>query len=59
MKYCDYVLDDRKEYKIYQGRLRVNEFMKSLSMKGVHERKLYESINHLIKENIFRNDVDG
>lgn len=33
--------------------------MKTLSMKGLYEKKLYESINNLMKENIFKVFDDG
>lgn len=49
------MLDDNEEYKIYETKEKITELLKSLNTKGTHEKRLYDSIHSLMKEDIIRN----
>ena len=55
VRYHSYLLDTSEDFKIYEGKQKIMELLKSLNTKGIHEKHLSENINYLIKEDILRN----
>lgn len=55
VKYHGYLLDTSQGFKIYESKEKIMELLKSLNTKGINQRKLFEAISHLVKEEIIRN----
>lgn len=55
VRYRNYFMDPNEDFKIFEGKEKIVELMKSLNTKGIHEKHLSESLSFLIKEDILRN----
>ena len=53
INYREFVLSSNTKWMIYEGKEKILELLNSFINKGVHEKRLTENINHLIKETIF------
>ena len=58
VRYHNFLLDNNSSYKLYEGKEKIVELLKSLNVKGINEKHLHESLNSLIKDQIIKNNTE-